>query len=187
MVKTRSMQRLAEEKTMHSPFLKLPAELRNIIYGLLLINKGIIRIPSPYRKNAQRSVPRPKKNLRCILRTNKQIYQETRTVFYSSNRFLIGNGWYGCKIDANLHALGLFLKRVPKGCISMITKVSLCMLFEQWNESHRAVGELVFKDYSIGLSLCFAESIYEMLRGLGIIPWVKYRIVKSRELAKGGE
>ncbi|CZR50343.1 uncharacterized protein PAC_00215 [Phialocephala subalpina] len=28
---------------------------------------------------------------------------------------------------------------------------------------------------------------YEMLRGLGIILWVKDRIIKSRELAKGGE
>ncbi|KAF2670982.1 hypothetical protein BT63DRAFT_205433 [Microthyrium microscopicum] len=59
-------------------FLQLPAELRNVIYRMVLVTKEPIDFGSP--TNAQRSA--------ALLRTNREIHGEACSILYSENRFV---------------------------------------------------------------------------------------------------
>jgi hypothetical protein len=107
-------------------FTRLPPEIRNSIYELLLVKKGFISISSP--RNRRKKV-RPRTNFGCLLRVNKQINSEAKTIFFARNTFCVGNGWWGSRGEANLHALKAFISRVPKACIAMITKIEVDMYF----------------------------------------------------------
>lgn len=59
------------------PFLELPGEIRNAIYGLTLISKTRFTL----------GLFRFQPSMTSILRVNKQIYREASSVFYHENRF----------------------------------------------------------------------------------------------------
>jgi hypothetical protein len=93
-------------------FTRLPPEIRNSIYELLLVNEHPIPITSPRKKHAVKKEP-PKTNFARLLRVNKQLNAEAKTVFYSLNSFVVGNGPFGLTTEENLHALRAFITRVP--------------------------------------------------------------------------
>jgi len=103
-------------------FTRLPPEIRNHIYELLLVNEHPIPITSPRKKHAVKKEP-PKTNFARLLRVNKQFNAEAKTVFYSLNSFVVGNGPFGLTTQENLHALRAFISRVPGICISRISQV----------------------------------------------------------------
>jgi len=103
-------------------FTRLPPEIRNHIYELLLVNEHPIPITSPRKKHAVKK-ELPKTNFGRLLRVNKQFNTEAKTVFYSLNSFVVGNGPFGLTTQENLHALRAFISRVPGICISRITQV----------------------------------------------------------------
>lgn len=56
--------------------------------------------------------------------------------------FVIGNGTWGSRSEANLHALKTFTSRVPKHCIAMITRIDIMMYFlvrHSWGPNHHLV------------------------------------------------
>ena len=66
------------------PFLELPGELRNEIYGILLTNTTAVP-SSAYRKHYHRKVP---VNISAaILQVSRQIHSEARPLLYKLNRF----------------------------------------------------------------------------------------------------
>jgi hypothetical protein len=103
-------------------FTRLPPEIRNNIYELLLVNEHPIPITSPRKKHAVKK-ELPKTNFGRLLRVNKQFNAEAKTVFYSLNSFIVGNGPFGLTTQENLHALRAFISRVPGVCISRISEV----------------------------------------------------------------
>ena len=105
-------------------FLSLPPEIRNMIYIILLINEISIPIASPHRKQ-RREKRRDRTYFACLLRVNRQINEEAKTIFYGSNTFAIGNGRWGSKEHPNLHGLKKFTARVPKPCIRLIQHIEL--------------------------------------------------------------
>jgi hypothetical protein len=95
-----------------------------MIYNLLLISDTSISISSPRKKT------HPKKQQRrvhsaSLLLVNRQIHDEASAIFFSSNAFIIGNGFWGSTNQANVHALKLFIKTVPKSTIALIRKLEL--------------------------------------------------------------
>jgi hypothetical protein len=103
-------------------FTRLPPEIRNDIYELLLVNEHPIPITSPRKKHAVKKEA-PKTNFARLLRVNKQFNAEAKTVFYSLNSFVVGNGPFGLTTEENLHALRAFITRVPAICVRRITRV----------------------------------------------------------------
>jgi hypothetical protein len=103
-------------------FTRLPPEIRNHIYELLLVNEHPIPITSPRKKHAVKK-ELPKTNFGRLLRVNKQFNTEAKTVFYSLNSFVVGNGPFGLTTQENLHALRAFITRVPAICVRRITRV----------------------------------------------------------------
>jgi len=90
------------------------------------VNRRIV-ISSP-RNRRKKCLPRT--NFGCLLRVNKQIHAEAKTIFYARTTFVVGNGRWGSREEANLHALQAFTSRVPKACITLITKIEINMYFE---------------------------------------------------------
>lgn len=85
-------------------FTRLPPEIRNSIHEPLLVNRRIV-ISSPLNRR-KKSLPRT--NLGCLLRVNKQIHAEAKTIFYSRTTFALGNERWGSREETNLHALHVF-------------------------------------------------------------------------------
>ncbi|MCJ1326510.1 hypothetical protein MMC10_003174 [Thelotrema lepadinum] len=75
---------LNDEK--HFPFLKLPPELRNEIYGLLLTNTTPIK-PCTHRRYASDSQKTQTSISASILRVCRQSHYEAMPLLYSLNRF----------------------------------------------------------------------------------------------------
>ncbi|KUJ09575.1 uncharacterized protein LY89DRAFT_761184 [Mollisia scopiformis] len=101
----------------------LPPEVRDMIYRYLLVKDTPIRItPLPHIP-----ISRPRTFHSAILRTNKKIYEEARSIFYSANLFVVGNGDTYTRNVPNLEGLKVFIKRVPKSCLPMIKNIELEM------------------------------------------------------------
>ncbi|KAK5015100.1 hypothetical protein LTR60_003035, partial [Cryomyces antarcticus] len=77
---TRKRRHALQETTF--PFLMLPAEIRNVIYLLALVNDGDIYVCSVDSFRAQVSQP-------ALTRVSRQIRKECLPVFYGCNRFRI--------------------------------------------------------------------------------------------------
>jgi hypothetical protein len=107
-------------------FTRLPPEIRNEIYKLLFVSRIKIRICSPINRRKRRP---PQLDFTRLLLVNKQINTEAKTIFYSLNAFIIGNGHWASTTYPNLHALRAFTSRVPKACISIITKIKVDIIF----------------------------------------------------------
>lgn len=93
--KTRSSRRLQaaiSSTPTQSPLFKLPAELRNTVYRLVLTGEG----PLTVKKDEIG-------NLMALLRTCKQTREEASSIFYSENRFIFPLD--GRSIDAGLEWL----------------------------------------------------------------------------------
>lgn len=82
----------------HLRFLDLPAEVRNMIYGLLLVFPGptyptrepptsVISQQSHMRRRKRDAVPVPKSALEMLC-VNRQIHDEARKLFYHDNEFV---------------------------------------------------------------------------------------------------
>jgi hypothetical protein len=110
--------------------LDLPPELRNIIYDLLVFQERPVAIATPRRKNAVKKTQQ-ESHFAAILSVNKQTNKEAKTIFFSQNTFLIGNGWWGSTMRANVQALKEFIKRVPKECIALIREIELDIYFKR--------------------------------------------------------
>ncbi|CZR66631.1 uncharacterized protein PAC_16532 [Phialocephala subalpina] len=140
-------------------FLKLPAEIRNMIYSLLVVSSNLIYITTPTRKPRKKLNaldPAPEENKfrnRYILFANKQTYQEARVLLYSLNTFAVGNGWWGSTIHPNLHGLKLFTQRVPNDCISRIKKAVLFLLSEPIYNPANATQKEYFMDPTAAKSI----------------------------------
>lgn len=80
-------------------FLDLPPEIRNHIYDIALVKDHPISITSI--RNRRKNEP-PSTDFGRLLRVNKQINSEAKTVFYSLNTFAVGNGWWGSRKEENL-------------------------------------------------------------------------------------
>ena len=77
------------QDTFASSLLRLPGEIRNMIYEFLLIPGQVF----PHDDlNANPPGPRLEKPYLSILRTNKKINEEGNSVYYSSNEFHIARG-----------------------------------------------------------------------------------------------
>ena len=63
-------------------FTRLPPEIRNHVYELLLVSQDHIKINSP--RNRRKQQP-PRTNFGRLLRVSKQINAEAKTIFYSLN------------------------------------------------------------------------------------------------------
>jgi hypothetical protein len=86
-----------------------------------LVKEHPIPITSPRKKHTVKQPP--KTNFARLLRVNKQFNAEAKTVFYSLNSFIVGNGPFGLTTQENLHALRAFTSRVPGICVARITEV----------------------------------------------------------------
>jgi hypothetical protein len=107
-------------------FTCLPPEIRNEVYKLLFVSRCGVVVSSPLNRRKRRP---PQLDFTRLLLVNKQINAEAKTIFYSLNTFVIGNKDWASTRQANLHALKAFTSRVPKGCISIISTVTVEMRF----------------------------------------------------------
>ncbi|KAE8447761.1 hypothetical protein EG329_010155 [Mollisiaceae sp. DMI_Dod_QoI] len=112
-------------------FSKLPPEIRNIIYGLL-----DLKLDSPIKVSSKSSLTkfRSRKRLRChktsILRVNKQIYNEASPIFYSQNKFLIGNSIDESNGNPSLRGLAQFITQVPDRHLAAIVDIQMICRFD---------------------------------------------------------
>jgi hypothetical protein len=111
-----------------------PPEIRNKIYDLLLIHDEPIPIACPRKKKKNHWWRRKKKQgqehhtyFASVLRVNKQISLEAKTIFYARNTFIVSTGIGRSETQANHHGFAEFGKRVPKHCLALITRIELDM------------------------------------------------------------
>lgn len=102
----------------------LPPEIRNIIYDLLLVSDMSFWIVSARKKHMVKNQEKHT-YFASLLLVNKQINAEAKAIFFSHNKFVIGNGKWGSTTEVNLHGLKQFTCRVPKDCIALIRRVDI--------------------------------------------------------------
>ena len=88
-----------------SPFGKLPAELRNKIYELVLPRNDTLKVHSTYRRRRTgESVATflfPRKNINALLLTCKQARQDCAGLFYANNTFRIASWGHHTEVAAS--------------------------------------------------------------------------------------
>jgi len=104
-------------------FMDLPPEARVMVYELALHREFVIEITSLKKWNPKKKRTKISNNSPAItlLLVNKQIHDEAVPVFYKINDFLIGNGDWVTRHQANLHGLQSFISRVQPRHLSLIT------------------------------------------------------------------
>ncbi|KAG4433282.1 hypothetical protein IFR05_011227 [Cadophora sp. M221] len=102
-------------------FRKCPAEIRNMIYKLLLVSNRTLQIISLLGARRRGSG----KNFAAIMLTDKATYQEARGWYYTLNTFAIGNNYWGSRYLANLHGFQQFMKVAPKPFLGMIRHIEI--------------------------------------------------------------
>jgi hypothetical protein len=105
-------------------FLKLPGEIRNLIYSFLIPSNTEIMIHSPWKQCQLKKSP-PTNSFTSLLAVNKLISYEASTYFYGANTFIIGNAFWGSRVEANAHGLKAFVSRVPAKHLAHIKKIEL--------------------------------------------------------------
>lgn len=100
-------------------FHRLPPEIRNTIYKLLVVDTIPIRITSSKGRKAKRN------HFLALTLVNKLFGKEAKSIFYSFNTFIIGNGAWGLTRQPNLHGLKQFISRVPKEHLSQIQFIKI--------------------------------------------------------------
>ncbi|KAG4441733.1 hypothetical protein IFR05_002776 [Cadophora sp. M221] len=126
-------------------FMALPRELRDMVYGLLLIVDKPIRITSPaLGKYSYRKI---KTRFTSLFGVSKDIGEEARIIFYSRNTWVVGNGQWGSREQPNRHALKIFLERVPRYAIASIRRLQLDIHFTcQYPRSPRSEHKMYPRD-----------------------------------------
>jgi hypothetical protein len=107
-------------------FTSLSLDIRLMIYELVLEGGFTVKITS-LRGNFESKATKVSctTDRRALLLANKQTSAEVASVFYKTNSFLMGNGFFGSRSQANLHGLRSFISRVPSEHISHITTVAV--------------------------------------------------------------
>jgi len=124
---------LSPETKPNFPFTKLPPELRNMIYELVLICSSPFEICSPRRKTPSTT----KRPLFALLLANKQLYNEGSYILFSRNIFLFSNLDYGSTTLPNIHGMLAFIKRIPPQRLSLIANIRLDFYLNSDLWSHR--------------------------------------------------
>lgn len=107
-------------------FASLSLEIRLMIYEMILEGGFTVKITSPKGKfESKETKVSCTTDRRALLLANKQTSAEVASVFYRINSFLIGNGSFGSRSQANLHGLWSFISRIPSEHISYITTVTV--------------------------------------------------------------
>ncbi|KAL5327914.1 hypothetical protein ACEPPN_005620 [Leptodophora sp. 'Broadleaf-Isolate-01'] len=109
-------------------FTKCPAEIRNMIYKLLLVSDHTIQITSPLGARRRGSG----KNFAAIMLTNKATHQEAQGWYYTLNTFAVGNNYWGSRYLANLHGLQQFMRIAPKPYLAMIRHIEMNVCAEKY-------------------------------------------------------
>lgn len=102
---------------------RLPAELRNTIYELVLVSAKPINVMvrDQYLHYFQQPVPNPPPaSPTALIQTCKTIAAESRLIFYSSNTFRL----HAAPTPAPLHQF--FFGAFPKHLLLMLRDVQLC-------------------------------------------------------------
>jgi hypothetical protein len=108
-------------------FMSLPLEIRVMVYELSLNGDFMVEVTSLKKWNSKKITTKISHNsiTTALLPVNKQIHAEAAPVFYKTNIFLIGNGDWGTRRQANLHGLQSFISRVPAWHLSLITTLAV--------------------------------------------------------------
>jgi hypothetical protein len=112
---------VSPETKPNCPFTKLPPELRNMIYELVLIRSSPFEICSPRRKKLSTT----KQPFFALLLANKQLYNEGSYILFSRNIFSFSNEDYGSTTLPNVHGMLAFIKRIPPQLLSLIRRIEL--------------------------------------------------------------
>ncbi|KAL2061178.1 hypothetical protein VTL71DRAFT_7451 [Oculimacula yallundae] len=152
-------------------FKSCPAEVRNMIYKLLIISRKSIQIASPSSRPYHLNFHR--RNFACIMLTDKETYAEVRGLYYTLNTFAVGNNvWHSSQLT-NLHGLHEFMKFAPKIYLSQITNIEINVCANL--EFHRTRKERFFDHDEVDgknlMSVC--RILLKHFRGL------KHIVVKS--------
>jgi len=134
------------------PFLKLPGELRNAIYQLVLAHDHDIEISRVSTKFGEKSLtaylpysalhtitlrphmsPENQKLFPSILLTNREISREASVFLYSKNRFLFFRGERNEDMQKQSNTLSLFLKQIGSWNASSILQLSICFPICRWD------------------------------------------------------
>ena len=115
--------------------MKLPAELRNRVYELILINDGPIHVRARHFKNIElRNAPVPKRRVRWreprLLTVSKPIRDEAMAICYERNAF----HWYVA--SSELELVRTWLKRAPaySGARDYNAGFNLHIKARSWND-----------------------------------------------------
>ena len=73
-----------------------------------------------------------------VSRVSKQIHTETSSVFFSRNKFLVGNGPHGSSKRANLHGLRSFIRNVSPESLASIREVEVLLSETEICEAEKA-------------------------------------------------
>jgi hypothetical protein len=105
-------------------FFSLSLEIRNMIYGIVLLSSNpILVISSRLMKDEDRKRYDPNSTItHALMQANQQVYLEASQVFYSINTFKFGSKHYGSFQDENLHGLRAFIKRTTPSPSSLHQK-----------------------------------------------------------------
>ncbi|KAF2147127.1 uncharacterized protein K452DRAFT_293600 [Aplosporella prunicola CBS 121167] len=103
-------------------FVDLPPEIRNKIYRLLFVDKDAVDFERPF--NFCRSS--------ALLRANRQVYNEGRSVLYSENKFMFarnhnrrGNYWDAEQTEIGFKDFRVFLKSIGPTNISLLRDIEV--------------------------------------------------------------
>lgn len=73
-----------------------------------------------------------------VSRVSKQVHTETSSVFFSRNKFLVGNGPHGSSKRANLHGLRSFIRNVSPESLTSIREVEVLLSETEICETEKA-------------------------------------------------
>jgi hypothetical protein len=140
-------------------FTTLPQEIRDQIYGLLLVRPRAICITSPKAKPAYIANFFPTE-FTSITLVSRKIHNETASIFYSLNIFKVGNGQWP---QPNLSGFQALVLHIPARHLSLIRKVRF--VFWVFGRTKSTPGDTVWVPKSI-YNKCVETHLENVLRRL---------------------
>ncbi|PVH81364.1 hypothetical protein DL98DRAFT_571228 [Cadophora sp. DSE1049] len=124
-------------------FRKLPPEMRNMVYKLVLISKRSIQISSPLGKRRRGAAS----NFASLLLANKATYEEARGIYYLYNTFAVGNNAWGISYLSNLHGLRAFMRVADRVYLAHINHIEINVCADKYLYVDPAMDKFQFYNF----------------------------------------
>lgn len=101
-------------------FTTIPPEITNEIYKLILLRDGDLVVTSPQKRGKRQTKRSPP--AASLLRVNKQINAEAKTIFFGYNTFVLGTASCGSTINQTYTVYSIFLRECQRTALVLSEK-----------------------------------------------------------------